>query len=180
MKRLGTRRCELLRDVVGDVLRRPGVLELAQRRRGTRPGRRRPGARLRCAISVRRPRPSSIRRANAAASVGSGSAGRRGRARPRRSARAARRRVPSGMKATAIFCRSGMFFSRYFSASLHLQRDQPAQAGAVLRRGDLGLVEDLDLDVRSPCRSAPESRPASGRPCAISISSGSSPKVQAV
>ena len=60
-----------------------------------------------------------------------------------------------------------MFFSRYFSGSLQLQRDQPAQAGAVLRGGDLGLVEDLDLDVRRPCRSAPGSRPAPGRPCAL-------------
>ncbi len=50
------------------------------------------------------------------------------------------------MKATAIFCRSGMFFSRYFSASPDLQRKQAAQTGAVLGGSGLGFVKHLDGD----------------------------------
>ena len=101
------------------------------------------------AMSTIRPRPSSIRRANAAASVGSGSARKaRSRATSTICARSSSA-VPSGRYAHRRLLQVGQVLLERLERVAHLQRDQPAQAGAVLRSGDLGLVEDLDLDVRA-------------------------------
>ena len=53
-----------------------------------------------------------------------------------------------------------MFFSRYFSGSLELQREQPAQAGAVLGARRRRARRRPRSRHACPCRSAPESRPA--------------------
>ena len=94
-KRLPTRRCSCARDVVGHVLRRLAVLQLALRVGVLGAARRPPRARLPARSAsggrgLRRAAPRTPRRRSAAARRG-----RRGRAPRRRSARAALRRCPA-------------------------------------------------------------------------------------
>ena len=72
-----------------------------------------------------------------------------------------------------------MFFSRYFSASRICSATRRRRPARCFAGGDLGLVEDLDLDVVAL---VDQRRKADQRLAALrtSISSGSSPKVQAV
>ena len=179
-KRLRHQARELRRDVVGDLLRRRARPSACAARRRARQDRAARCARPRSRSASAAPRPSSRRRANAAASVGSGSA---------RKARSSATSTICSRSSSALpqrhvgdrhLLQVGDVLLEVLERVRDLQRDQAPQAGAVLARGDIGLVEHLDLDVRAACRSAPESRPATGRRLRISISSGSSPKVQAV
>ena len=140
------------------------------------------------AIWVRRPRPSSMRRLKVCSSLGSGSS-----KKARSSATsmiwafnssAVPPPAPSGdrptcMYATAIFCRSGMFFSRYLSASLICsanRRRRPARFLAAATSGSSNTSM-----VTASCTSTSAGKPIRvWPPLLISISSGSSPKVQAV
>ena len=107
-------------------------------------------ARPRCAISVSRPRPSSMRRANAAASVGSGSA---------RKARSSATsticsRSSSGRAERQVGHRHLLQVGHVLLERTSARRGsaaRPAGAGRrdAWRAATLGLVEDLDLDVRA-------------------------------